>query len=191
MELHDGVIQSLYAIGMHLDLMRAYGSIQDDEISKIVGNLNVVIEDIRRYILDLKSVHTRTVYDCLRDMLNRLYIPASMNLEINAPDEPPPFAPVTFDAICQIANEAISNAVRHSEATCVTITTQQDASGFQISIVDDGIGFELGAARDQDGLGLHNMEQRARLYGGQVNIDSLPGQGTTLTITIPLKRVTE
>jgi signal transduction histidine kinase len=187
MELHDGVIQSLYAVGMQLDLMRGSGTMRPDEMSRIISNLNLVIEDIRRYILDLKLSRARSIHDCFRDILNRLYIPQHMTVEINAPDEPPPFASATFDAICQIANEAISNAVRHSEASRVTITTQQDASRFQITIVDDGIGFDSAAALDHDGLGLHNMAQRARLYGGQVTIDSTPGQGTSLTITIPVK----
>jgi len=187
MELHDGVIQSLYSIGMHLDLMRVTGKMRDVDLSTIIGNLNQVIDDIRRYILDLKSVHSRSVHDCFRDILNRLYVPRDLLVEIDAPNEPPPFPPRVFDGICQIANEAVSNAVRHSEANCVTITTQQDDSRFQITIKDDGRGFDLKTAQDRGGLGLYNMQERARLYGGQVNIDSTLGEGTSLTITIPIQ----
>ncbi len=187
MELHDGVIQSLYAIGMHLDLMRVTGNVRDEDMSKIITNLNQVIEDIRHYILDLKSVHARTIRESLQDMLHRLYIPRNMLIEIDAPDVTPPFAPPTFDGICQITYEALSNAVRHSDANCVTITTQQDTERFQITITDDGKGFDMDEARKADGLGLRNMAQRAHMYGGHVKIDSELGKGTTLTVTIPAK----
>ncbi|MBZ0301019.1 MAG: GAF domain-containing sensor histidine kinase [Anaerolineae bacterium] len=186
MELHDGVIQSLYAVGMHLDLMRFSGNARSDDLGEIIGQLNTVIEDIRRYILNLKATHTGTISERFREMLGRLYIPTALEVEVNAPDEPPPFTASTFESICQIANEAISNAVRHADATCLKISTVYDQQRFQIMIVDDGKGFDLEAVRDQSGLGLRNMQQRARLHGGHVSIQSVPGQGTTLTITIPV-----
>jgi signal transduction histidine kinase len=189
MELHDGVIQSLYAIGMHLDLMRAGDKIDKKNISQIIDSLNLVIEDIRRYILDLKSAGNVTIYSCIRDILNRLYVPSDLQVEIDAPEEPPPFTVSTFEAICQIANEAISNTVRHAEATRLVIRTLSAQNRFQITIVDDGKGFDLDAINDHAGLGLHNMKQRARLYDGNVHIDTAPGQGTRLTITIPTTRL--
>jgi signal transduction histidine kinase len=187
MDLHDGIIQSLYAIGMHLDLMRAGNRMCQDDLGNIISNLNTVIEDIRRYILNLKSVNSGTIYDYFREMLNRLYIPEGLKIEINAPHEPPPFTTVTFEAICQIANEAISNAVRHAKASHIGISTQHAQGRFQITITDDGAGFDPAATVSaQNGLGLRNMERRAKMFGGQVTIKSLPGQGTTLTITLPV-----
>ncbi|MAS37305.1 MAG: hypothetical protein CL610_25110 [Anaerolineaceae bacterium] len=187
MELHDGIIQSLYAIGMHLDLMRFSGNAEREALDPIITQLNQAIEDIRRYILNLKSAHVKTVRTCIVDMLNRLYIPPKLVVDLLAPDEPPPFTSNTFDSICQIANEAISNAVRHADATCLSISIQQDQNRFQITIEDDGKGFDMEAVKNNHGLGLHNMQQRAQLFGGNVSIESAPGQGTTLTITIPIK----
>lgn len=189
MELHDGIIQSLYAIGMHLELMRYGDSPSPDDLGGIISQLNHVIEDVRRYILDLKSANVGTVRDSFRDLLNRLYIPPTLHVDIHAPDQPPPFTPATFESICQIVNEAISNAVRHADATCLTISTQQDQNLFQVTISDDGQGFDTEAIREHSGLGLRNMEQRARLHGGQVTIQSVPGAGTTTTITIPVSAV--
>ncbi len=186
MELHDGVIQSLYGLGMQLDLMRVTDTLDDHNVDEVIDQLNQVIEDIRRYILDLKSARARTIRECLRDLLNRLYIPNTLRIDLNAPDEHPPFTLNTFDALCQIANEAISNAVRHASATCVTITTRLDNRQFQITIADDGIGFDPVELGDHDGLGLRNMAQRARLLGGHVDIESVLDVGTTLTITVPI-----
>ena len=189
MELHDGVIQSLYAIGMHLDLMRAGDKMSKQDVGKIIDSLNMVIEDIRRYILDLKSAGNVTIYSCFRDILNRLYVPGDLQVEIDAPEEPPPFTVGTFEAICQIANEAISNAVRHADASRLVIRTLYEQDRFQITIVDDGKGFDLEAVNGHAGLGLRNMKHRARLHDGNVKIDSAPGQGTRLTITIPTTRL--
>lgn len=189
MELHDGVIQSLYAIGMHLDLMRTGGNLQASDLKPTIDNLNAVIEDIRRYILNLKATHVKTIYATFRDLLDRLHIPQNVAVEINAPDQQPPFTPATFEAICQIANEAISNALRHANASIISISTHQDLDLFQIIIADDGQGFDTGQMGTHEGLGLRNIQQRAHLYGGHVLIDSAPGKGTRLTITIPVRTI--
>ena len=189
MELHDGVIQSLYGIGMHLDLMRTGDRIDKQDIGQIIDSLNQVIEDVRRYILDLKTADNVTIYSCFRDVLNRLYVPGSLEVEIDAPEEPPPFTVATFEAICQIANEAISNAVRHADATRLTIRTLNEQNRFQITIIDNGKGFDPEVVNEHAGLGLRNMRHRARLHDGNVHIDTAPGEGTRLTITIPTTRL--
>jgi signal transduction histidine kinase len=123
----------------------------------------------------------------IREMVDRLSVPVSVAVEIDAPEAPPPFTPATFEAICLIANEAISNAVRHANARNIKITSHQDRHLFQIVIVDDGQGFDMNEIPRHEGLGLSNIQQRARLYGGQVTIESAPGSGTRLTIVIPVQ----
>ena len=76
--------------------------------------------------------------------------------------------------------------MRHADARCLVISTQNDQQRFQITIADDGKGFDVDEARQRSGLGLRNMEQRARLHGGHINIKTAPGEGTTLTVTIPI-----
>jgi signal transduction histidine kinase len=186
MELHDGVIQSLYGLGMQLDLMRMTDTLSNDNVGEVIGQLNQVIEDIRRYILDLQSARTLTVRECLRVLLNRLYVPGSLQVVLDAPDEPPPFAASIMDALCQVANEAISNAIRHASATRLTISTRQESQDFQIIIVDDGKGFDPAALGEHSGLGLRNMIQRARQLNGHIDIESAPDAGTKLTITVPV-----
>jgi signal transduction histidine kinase len=188
MELHDGVIQSLYAIGLHLDLMRTSPEQDSTELDGIVENLNEVISDIRRYILNLKasSFRQQSVYDSLINIVARLHVPENVHVEIEAPHAQPPFTPGVFEAICQMANEAISNALRHANASFVKITAGPKDDSFQITIADDGQGFNLGKTQEDSGLGLHNLQQRAHLHGGHVHIDTSPGRGTRVSITIPL-----
>ncbi|MBC7871675.1 MAG: GAF domain-containing protein, partial [Chitinophagaceae bacterium] len=116
MELHDGVIQSLYAIGMHLQLMRLSNSITESGVDDSIRNLDQVIEDIRGYILNLKTstYQQKTIKACLEDVMARLYIPETLSVQIDAPDRLPPFSAPVFEAVCQIAQEAASNVVRHA-----------------------------------------------------------------------------
>lgn len=191
MELHDGIIQSLYAIGMHLDLMRMNQIVSADELGEAIHNLNTVIEDIRRYIMKLHRGDrpARTVADSMREMLDRLHTPDSLSIELEAPDEPPPFTPAVFEAVCQMANEAISNAVRHADARRIRIVVEQQGLQFTVQIADDGKGFDLFELTHNSGLGLRNLQQRAALNGGTVHIDTQPGQGTRVTISLPTRLV--
>ncbi|MCU0514477.1 MAG: GAF domain-containing sensor histidine kinase [Anaerolineae bacterium] len=191
MELHDGVIQSLYGVGMQVELLRSGGStIAPDSLKNIVEGLNDVIEEIRGFITDLRyrSDGRQTVRDCIQVMLTRLHLPETIHAEIDAPETRPPFSPAVFESICLIVNEAISNAIRHADATRIRVRVQQDKYFFSVLVNDDGQGFDTSILKNgSGGLGLHNMKRRARLYGGDVSIDTAPGRGTTLNIQIPVR----
>ncbi|MCI0710816.1 MAG: GAF domain-containing sensor histidine kinase [Chloroflexi bacterium] len=189
MELHDGVIQSLYGIGMQVDLLRKQAdTIPAKALDAVIDNLNDVIEDIRGFITNLRQRGGRqmSVRETLIDLKDRLNPPASLSIEIEAPDIPPPFAPVVFEAICLIVNEALSNAIRHAHATVIVITAEVNKQRCIIIVSDDGQGFDTALLNGHRGLGLRNMRQRARLYGGEIQINSTPGAGTRLVISIPV-----
>ena len=187
MELHDGVIQSLYAIGMQLQLIVLSDEISNKPVSDVIGNIDEVINDIRRYILNLKSAqyHQVTIKQCLHNVVERLHIPENITIQINAKEELPTISPSVFEAICQITQEALSNAIRHSQANNIDIIAQQNPSSFEIQVIDDGIGFDLKDTNNNSGLGLLNIQQRARIHHGKVKIATGIGEGTTLIITVP------
>lgn len=191
MELHDGIIQSLYGIGMQVDLMRQdQQPIEPQDSATIIDNLNLVIEDIRDYISDLRwrgNDNELTVRHCLEDIKHRLHLSDKVNVQIDAPDERPPFSPAVFESICLIVNEALSNAARHSGATKIKIEAKRQNGLFNVTIADNGTGFDLEVVQQHTGLGLRNMQHRARLYGGEMMIDSAVGKGTSLTIAIPIR----
>lgn len=190
MELHDGIIQSLYGIGMQIELLRINGADKEtDTLTPVVDALNDVIEDIRTYILELKSRgdNQLTIKNCFEQMLLRLHLPPSLTVQINAPETRPPFSPAVFESICLIVNEALSNAVRHAGAEKVYLTAQHDRVWFTVIVEDDGQGFSVDQVWDSGGLGLQHMQRRARLYGGTVAVESAAGKGTTLTIRIPVR----
>jgi len=188
MELHDGIIQSLYAIGMQLQLMQLSQPGMKDDLAKATRSLDVVIEDIRHYILNLKvaNYEQQSLRVNLLDVLARLHIPETLTVNINAPDRQPPFGPPVVEAVCQIAYEAISNVIRHAHATTASIEIIEDAHEFRMVIRDNGRGFNPIEDADHHGLGLRNVIQRARIYGGDVQVESWPGSGTRLTLTLPV-----
>ena len=190
MELHDGIIQSLYALGMNLELLRGSGEIHADDITPIIRGLDTAIGDIRNYIMQLRTKHDQapTIRQTIHEMVDRLHISENLRVNIQAPDKVAPFSPSEFESICLIANEALSNAVRHAEATNIDIYVHLDKRECQIVITDNGKGFDIQATNQQsNGLGLRNMRHRARIYDGDIKIESERGHGTTLTIQVPIR----
>lgn len=190
MELHDGVIQSLFGIGMKVDLLRRKnGTTTPEDMLSIIHDLNDVIEDIRHYITDLRNRDTQqyTIYECLVQLKDRLHPPDNITFDITAPDMMPPFTPAVFESVCLVVNEAMSNAIRHSQADFIKVEAFIEKGRYVMVVNDNGSGFDVDHALQQTGLGLRNMQQRARLYGGRVSIESAPGDGTQVTIVIPIR----
>lgn len=190
MELHDGVIQSLYAIGMRLQIMRLSKATPEADLIQTIANLDTVIEDIRQYILNLKTIdyQHRSIKDCLRDVLDRLHIPTMLTIHINAPDDPPALTPTALEGLCKIAYEALSNAIRHAQARSITVTAEQNDARFKLIIRDDGIGFDLNNIDSTAGFGVRNIHQRARIHNGQVQYITSPGGGTQVIVTVPITK---
>jgi signal transduction histidine kinase len=87
--------------------------------------------------------------------------------------------------------DALSNVLRHAQATEVWVHLRHDAAELKLAIRDDGIGFDRDAVREDDGrkdmrLGLFAMQMRAKQVGGSVQIESAPGRGTEVQAVFPL-----
>ncbi len=189
MELHDGVIQSLYAIGMYLQLLRTSDQISPPDLNQAVSNLDAVIGDIRSYIQNLKARErmAQTLEQAIREIVERLHIPPILNVHIDPIEQEITLSPTVFEAVCQMANEALSNVTRHAHAQHIHVTAEQSDHTFQLAISDDGKGFDLAQVEREDGgLGLRNMQQRARLHGGTVEIKTAPGKGTKFILRLPV-----
>lgn len=195
MELHDGIIQSLYALGMHLDLVRFSSDTNPQKFQPVIDGLNTVIEDIRSYIMNLKVTQNkqRTCYELVEDVVARLYVPPHVNMSIEVPDVYPPLKANEIDSLCLMMQEALSNALRHSHAKRIGVRVQQNEFFFYLTIFDDGRGFDTQTHAHQNGtshgLGLKNMRERAIQHGGAVEIRSQPDKGTSIIIKLPVRKV--
>ncbi|MBI2902047.1 MAG: GAF domain-containing sensor histidine kinase [Candidatus Methylomirabilis oxyfera] len=197
MDLHDGVIQSIYAVGLNLEgCMNLTGGGMPEvkqRVSREVDHLNEVIKEIRNYIFDLRPDRsgTRTIKQILEDAVKELRVNALIEAELIAGElkEKPSREHVL--QLSHIVREAIANIIKHAKATSVGIRLSSKHDHLLLSVKDNGVGFTLGEVTASAGLGLRNMEQRASSVGGRLVVKSAPGKGTEVTIRIPLVRNTE
>jgi signal transduction histidine kinase len=95
--------------------------------------------------------------------------------------------PGVEEALYHISQEALNNALKHADATEITVTLQAGGDGkIELVVTDNGNGFEPDEV-DSAGMGLSTMRERAQRFGGSVTIDSLPGQGTTVRVRLAMQ----
>jgi signal transduction histidine kinase len=188
-ELHDGIIQSIYASGLILESARLNVVENPDQareqLTTAIESLNEAIQDIRRYIFDLRG---EMLQDDLETGLQKMLKDFRVNTLLETEFLVTGSNRRHFDAerrqhIFQIAREALTNTARHARAQKVTINLQYGANAMQLTVSDDGIG--LVTTPSGDGHGLRNIHRRARLLNGMVDIDTAPNEGLKLVITVP------
>ncbi|MBX3086142.1 MAG: GAF domain-containing sensor histidine kinase [Anaerolineae bacterium] len=188
MELHDGIIQQIYAIGLQLEITRTSSSLADPvdmQLKSVGGNLNKVIEDLRRYILDLKTGLDKTVSltEQLDELADGFRGISSAQLTISIVPNYLNLSDDDIHAVTQIARECFSNIVRHAQATKVELELRQTPSYTTLQITDNGHGFD--AEKAYKGRGLKNMRQRIEDLGGEFHLASRPGTGTVISVKLP------
>lgn len=193
MELHDGVIQLIYAVGMKLEIIRGnteLDSEEDKRFQSVFDDLNHVIEDIRGYIHDLRSTRENlsTLQQRLRNLADHFRDFASVEVIMDVPNELPALSDSQRHAILQIVRESLANVARHAQASYVKVTIHASEKKLHVMIADDGVGFDAEAFKDTGHFGLLNLQQRAKTLGGNLQIESIPNQGTTIYLVVPLKR---
>jgi len=197
-ELHDGIIQTIYAVGLTLDYCRLTLRENPDDVevrlADAASGLNRAISDIRNYILNL----TNRVGGVggLRDAaegLAREYggaaapgtVPVTIVVDVDA-DASTAVPAERRAEIVQVLREALSNAVRHARASTITISGRLDGGRLVLRMTDDGEGFNLAAGSAMGHHGLRNMTNRARMLDGHLDVTSEPGHGTTISLVLPL-----
>ncbi len=193
MDLHDGIIQSLYSIGLTLDYVKEILT-EDPAESKTrldlaVSGINSAISDIRAYISDLRPrqmQESKSFMENLAGLITEFEKTSHITARFDNQSEKPLGLnyqnAVTLFHICQ---EALSNATRHSGAERVEVHLREDDSKVFLEIKDNGKGFNLDRTDTNLGHGLSNMQRRARKAGGDIQIDSAPNQGTRVQVWVP------
>lgn len=191
-DLHDNVLQSLYAIGLRLEAGRstpqADAGALANTIAQAVDQLKVTMKQIRAYIAGPHAAHDDrlpldTALPALINSMTLLQGPQfCLTMDPNISDG---LSPEQTNALLLVVREALSNCVRHAHANQGTVTAQRRNGALRIEIRDDGIGFDP-AVTHQGPHGLTNMNARARTIGADLRVNSAPGQGTSITLTLPL-----
>jgi len=204
-ELHDGPIQKLH--GLHVELMaNAFENSREAERQRsedsgrerLGQELMNVAKELRGVCAHLhpSTLERFGLREALRAHADRMEAECGIpvDFEVVISEESTTLTPSTRLALYRIAQEAISNASRHSEASRITVRIEENGNGLHLRVMDDGTGFDA----DQQGeefteqlgqnYGLLSMQERAELLGASVAIDSAPGAGTIVQVAVPASR---
>lgn len=192
-ELHDGIIQNMYAAGLSLEdaqhRIDQQPALAAQRIQSVMGILNQAILDIRRYIFDLQAAEqARELESVLEDLVNNIRLDTLLNVELEVSGQRCwNLGPEQVANLIQIAREALSNVVQHASAQQLAIQLHYAGDGVRLTVTDDGQGMPVDTQERSiyDGRGIGNMEERARLIGGTFSIESTPGEGVRLIATAP------
>jgi signal transduction histidine kinase len=187
-ELHDGVIQSLFAVGMGLQAVAQ--SSGDPEVGtrveSAVSEIDRAIRDLRNYIFGLRPglLADRQLRQALDDLIADFAEKSGVTTVPDIDEElAAELAPRSADLV-QLTREALSNVGRHAQAATCRVSLFRENGRGVLQIEDDGSGFDTAAA--QPGQGMRNLRERVEAIGGQLAIASVTGEGTTVRISLPL-----
>ena len=189
-ELHDSVIQDLFAVG--LSLQTAAGQVDHDpegvrdRILESVDRLDASISTLRRYIFDIRQRvwAQRDLGAELRAIAEQLGRPHDIEVRVFVRGATDLLDDEVIEHAVQFAREGINNALQHSGAPVVDVVVTGGRHELLVEVRDAGRGFDP-AAVDR-GMGLDNMRERVEHVGGTAEIESRPGAGTTVRAAIPI-----
>ncbi len=193
-ELHDDTLQSLSALRIGLSVAgrsQELGTVKQalgqavDQLEEGIANLRALITDLRPASLDELGVQAAIEALADRSAHRGIDVDVSIDLAYEQGRATTRHPPEIETALYRIVQEALTNAAKHGHAKRAVVEIHEDDSAVQLSIGDDGHGFDVNASRD--GFGLLGMQERISLLGGDLQIDSTPGHGSTIGARIPVR----
>ena len=196
-ELHDDICQRLSGMKFRVEVLagnaepankRMVRGLRDinQELDRAITEVQRISSNLRPSVLDDFGLVTALRMLCKE--FQKLHAVRTSCREAHAP--PGPVDSNIEIALYRIAQEALSNTAKHSNAGNATVHLERQESSIQLTVSDDGTGFEeTDAARargEGHGMGLMSMRERSELLGGTFRIESASGKGTTVTVTLPL-----
>lgn len=187
-DLHDAIIQDLFAVGLSLQAHRQ--RVMDPETVEVIGDtvrrLDETIVALRRFIFDLQPPvwSQRDLRSEVGELIGHLSSAYDTSTELTFEGSLDALDAGTVDDALQLISEAVSNALRHSGAGTIEVSVRRDADELLLVVSDDGAGFD--PSKTKEGLGLDNIRRRADRTGGEATIVSTPGSGTTVRIRLPI-----
>jgi signal transduction histidine kinase len=194
-ELHDEVMQTLTALKLSLGAAAQAPTTVTRQLEESVETVDDLVEQVRSLSLDLRpsmlddlGLVAALEWYCQRQS-RRLAVPITFSAAPFSSRLSPELETTCF----RVVQEGLTNAAKHSQATQVWVTLQQRDSTLQITLRDNGIGFDTVTrhvhSERGSGIGLHGMEERLRLVEGQLDITTTPGHGTEIRARVPMTEV--
>jgi signal transduction histidine kinase len=199
--LHDGPTQTLAAIAMHLNYVRLLvekdsGAAQK-ELKQLEDLARKTTKEIRQMLFTLRPLilETQGVTAALKQYIAKMVEIDSLPIHLEVQDEVDRYLDKAAQgAIFYIVEEALTNARKHAEATDLWVRLYTRGMSVVTEVEDNGIGFDVAAVEanydSRGSLGMLNLTERAMLVNGKTIIQSTPGRGTKITITVPIREIT-
>ena len=190
-ELHDSIAQGLAFLKIQTGLMRS--AVQSGNAGKVAHTLNELDEGVRESLADVRELllHFRTrtdaedVAQALQTTLKKFEHQTGLPTRLTMQGDGMPLAPDVQVQVLHVVQEALSNVRKHARASQVWIDVQQ-APRWCVEVRDDGCGFATdGEPSSETHVGLRIMRERAQRIGAQVRVDSVPGSGTSVQLSLP------
>lgn len=194
-DLHDSVIQAIYAVGLSLDDVPEIMEEEPEEarrrVERAIDGLDQTIRDIRNFIFGLRPalLDGVDVVEGLAALADEFRVNTMIDVELRAGPTvtTPLIGPDRIAEVLAIAREALSNIARHARATRaeIAVEPEPEIAGLRIVIADNGAGFDPAAPRGLGHQGLRNIRTRAISIGATVQVDSEAGAGTRIIVRVP------
>jgi len=188
-DVHDDAVQRLTVIGRELELLQHDGEPLGDDRVRHIGGIQGEVRDLADALRQLAhQLHPAALEHAglnvaLRQLADETTRAHGVNVRVQLPDRELSLSQDVRLALFRIAQEALSNAVRHARTDEVSIRLKDDGAGAELEVEDSGVGFDQRAIGHR-GIGLVGIEERARLAGGNAWVMSAPGQGTRVAARI-------
>lgn len=188
-ELHDNINQILTAIKINLGFILGHDELRKDLVTKCLDNAAYAIEEVRklsRALILPSNLRELGLIPSLQILIKDIQTVTSLNIEVDSKD----FSESCLDeeqktALYRIIQEQMNNILKHAKASNVFIQLTNNEEGIELSISDDGKGFD--PAVKKNGIGFYNISNRVKLFNGSLIIDSAPGKGCLLSARIQSK----
>ena len=187
-DLHDGLGPALASLTLQVDTLRnklaAGAAVDDDHLLHLRAGIQSTVLDVRRIVEGLRppALDELGLLAAVDQLVARLTSGCDLDVELVAPERLPVLPAACEVALYRVAQEALTNAVRHAQATTVRVEIAAEAGGVTLTVGDNGSGEVVARV---DGVGMTSMRERAEEIGGQVGVDAVPGEGTRVRLWLP------
>ena len=189
-DLHDDITQRLARLAIDAGQMErgATDVSQVEAIRSIRDGLVTLSEDVHAlsYRLHPSVLEDLGLAEALEAECERFSRQESAEIKIKVQEMPAFVPPDTALCLFRVTQEALRNIARHAQARTVGVCVRASGDGLQLTVTDDGRGFDPAQQRDRPSLGLASIRERVLLLEGELEIESAPGKGTTISVWVPL-----
>lgn len=198
-DLHDGPAQSVSNLAMKLEICRRIGQMGDSvrldgELGKLGEAIRNSVKEIRTILYDLKpSVLEHGLFRAIRTRLGAFEESTGVKPDLGTVGDDAQLPEYVVSAVYGIVQESLNNIAKYAHATRVSVILSIDGSQLKLHVTDDGAGFDPAAQKEisserrlSGGFGLQGMRERVELLRGTLSVDSAPGAGTRIYVTVPL-----